>query len=205
MRKLLITLLVVIALAVMMSITWIYGGRQLVTLLDRYRTIEINSTPITSLAYEGTGSGGTLLVNDLRFALDQALPQSPPPNVGTTKDGQLAISLGGKIFAFGPVQETAPGNDEALATALQAGDEAFVAIKHSALEWIEPFKLNFMTGQSPSRKRHIYYQLVWKKSSGKKLGILWRYEQHFSPDSGWGSGFMTRENSTGLIRIEISP
>ena len=33
--------------------------------------------------------------------------------------------------------------------------------------------------------------------------MLWRYEQHFHPGSGWGSGFMTYEGTTGLINIDI--
>jgi len=33
--------------------------------------------------------------------------------------------------------------------------------------------------------------------------MLWRYEQYFYPHTGWGSGFMTRQGSTGLIRIDI--
>src|SRR5205823_14758117 len=58
--------------------------------------------------------------------------------------------------------------------------------------------LNFMTGHSPSWKRHLYYQLLWKKTSGAKLEMLWRYEQYFYPGNGWASGFMTHEGSTGL-------
>jgi hypothetical protein len=33
--------------------------------------------------------------------------------------------------------------------------------------------------------------------------MQWRYEQYFYPRNGWGSGFMTRQGSTGLIRAEI--
>jgi hypothetical protein len=34
--------------------------------------------------------------------------------------------------------------------------------------------------------------------------MMWRYEQYFYPRLGWGSGFMTREGSTGLIGVDIS-
>jgi len=60
-----------------------------------------------------------------------------------------------------------------------------------------------MTGQSPSWKRHTYYEILWKKSSGANLRMLWRYEQFFYPGNGWADGLMTREGSTGLIRVEI--
>jgi hypothetical protein len=56
----------------------------------------------------------------------------------------------------------------------------------------------------------MYYQLVWKKSSGAELDMLWRYEQYFYgrqlvPGTGWGSGFTVREGSTGLVRVDIRP
>jgi hypothetical protein len=35
--------------------------------------------------------------------------------------------------------------------------------------------------------------------------MLWRYEQYFYSDNGWAGGFMTREGSTGLIKLDIRP
>jgi hypothetical protein len=65
-----------------------------------------------------------------------------------------------------------------------------------------------MTGHSPSWKRHLYYKLRWKKTTGSTLDMIWRYEQFFYgqqliPGNGWGNGFMTREGSTGLIQVAI--
>jgi len=70
--------------------------------------------------------------------------------------------------------------------------------------WPTPFDLNFMTGHSPSWKRHLYYRLTWKKQNNTKLDMLWRYEPYFYSADGWVSGFMMREGSTGLIRVDIS-
>ena len=109
----------------------------------------------------------------------------------------------GKVFPFGPLTSTSENTGERLATVPPPGDQAFFAMRHSVLSWPTPFDINFMTGQSPSWKRHIYQEIRWKKSSGAKLEMLWRYEQFFYPGNGWTSGFMTREGSTGLIRVEI--
>jgi hypothetical protein len=92
---------------------------------------------------------------------------------------------------------------ENLATVPPAGDDTSIEIRRSILNWPTPFEVNFMTGHSPSWKRHLYYRARWKKSSGATLEMLWRYEQYFYPGNGWGSGFMTREGSTGLIRVDI--
>ena len=83
-------------------------------------------------------------------------------------------------------------------------DQAFLVTRHSVLSWPNPVDFNFMTGRAPSWKRHIYYEVRWKKASGAKLEMLWRYEQFFYPGSGWATGFMTRESSTGLVRIDIN-
>lgn len=201
MRKFLIRIAVLIALMAALSILWIFGGRQLSILADRFGTIESASIPIKTVSYQGSGSGGTLRLNDLGLNLDASGTGISQPNIGTTKDGQLALSYGGKVFPFGPV----PSGADVLVAEPPAGDDAAISIRHSALSWPTPTDINFMTGHSPSWKRHLYYQLNWKKQSGAKLEMLWRFEQYCYPGDGWVAGQMTRENSTGLIQIEIKP
>jgi hypothetical protein len=198
-RKILITLTIVIAFVIAILATWILGGRQLSLLLDRFWTIETASSRINSVVYEGSGTGGLLHVNDIALSLNDRNGASP--TVGTTKNGELALADSGKVFAFGPPRSEA----ENLATAAPPSDDAFIQIRRSVLSWPTPFDFNFMTGHSPSWKRHLYYRLVWKKPSGAKLEMLWRYEQYFYPDNGWVGGFMTNRSSTGLLQVDIHP
>jgi hypothetical protein len=197
MRKILITLAVFIAVVIAFLATWIFYGHQISLLLDRFGTIEMSSTRINSIAYQGNGTGGSLHVNDLELSLNDR--NGPAPSIGTTKNDQLALADRGKVFAFGPVRTEA----ENLATVPPAGDDASIEIRRSILNWPTPFEINFMSGHSPSWKRHLYYRVRWKKSSGAALEMLWRYEQYFYPGNGWASGFMTRQGSTGLIQVEI--
>jgi len=198
MRKILITLAVLVAGIITILAAWIFGGRQISFFIDRFGTIEMSSARINSIKYEGNGTGGILYANDLGLRLNDR--NGPTPSVGTTKTDQLALADKGKVFAFGSVRTEA----ENLATVPPAGDDASIEIRLSALSWPTPFDLNFMTGQAPSWKRHLYYRLVWKKPSGAQLEMLWRYEQYFYPGNGWASGFMTREGSTGLIQVGIN-
>jgi hypothetical protein len=161
----------------------------------------MTSALIESIAYEGTGTGGILHVNDLALSLNDM--SGPTPSIGTTKNNQLAVADSGKVFAFGPLTSASEDTAERLATAPPPGDQALLATRHSVLSWPTLFDINLMTGQSPSWKRHVYQEIRWKKSSGAKLRMIWRYEQIFYPGNGWTSRFMTREGSTGLIRIEI--
>jgi len=199
MRRILITLAILVVCVAAVSATWIFRGRQISLFLDRFGTIETNSARIHSIVYEGSGAGGILHINDLALGLNDK--NGPTPNIGTTKDNQLGLAEGGKVFPFGPPRS----ETENLAAVPPAGDDAFIKIRRSALSWPTPFDLNFMTGHSPSWKRHIYYQVIWTKPSGAKLEMLWRYEQYFYSGEGWTSGFMTREGSTGLIRVDIRP
>jgi len=199
MRKILITLGILIAFIVAVFASWIFGGRQLSLFLDRFWTIETASSRINSVVYEGSGTGGILHINDLALSLNDR--NGPTPNVGTTKNGQLALANTGKVFAFGPPRSEA----ENLATVPPQGDDSFIQIRRSILSWPTPFDFNFMSGHSPSWKRHLYYRVLWTKPSGAQLQMLWRYEQYFYPGNGWASGFMTREGSTGLIRLDIRP
>jgi hypothetical protein len=209
MRKILLTLGILIICGVALLAAWIFGGRQVSMFIDRFGTIEIGSVPIHSVAYEGSGTGGWLTVNDVHLSLDDINPKVAV-SIGSTKDNQFAVARGGKVFALGPLKSTTENGDDYLAVVPQAGDEAFLVTSHSALSWPTLFDFNFMTGHSSSWKRHMYYELHWKKPSGANLDMLWRYEQNFYgrelvPATGWDSGFSVHEGSTGLIRVDINP
>lgn len=196
MRKVVFLLLIVIALAG----AWLWRGRQLSMLIDRFKTIETSTQPIKSISYEGTGTGGVLHVGDVALSLNETQLGSSLPNVGTTKDGQLALSFVGKVFSFGPASSDA---DRLVANA-PSDDIATLSIQQSAVSWPNFFDFNFMTGKSPTWKRHVYQKLTWTKPSGAKLDMLRRYEQYFCPQDRWTNSLMTREGVTGLIRVEIS-
>jgi hypothetical protein len=197
MRKVLITFGILVLFLIALSALWIFKGRQISLFIDRFGTIEIASTRINSIVYQGSGTGGILHVNDLALSLNDK--NGPTPNIGTTKNDQLGLADSGKVFAFGPPRS----EEENLAAVPPAGDDASIEIRRSVLSWPTPFDFNFMTGHSPTWRRHIYYRLLWKKPSGAKLEMLWRYEQYFYPGDGWAGAFMTRQGSTGLIRLDI--
>jgi hypothetical protein len=196
MRRLIFVFLIFIVAAGV----WLWRGRELSMLIDRFKTIETSTQPIKSISYEGTGTGGVLHIGDVALSLNETQHGSSLPNVGTTKDGQLALSFGGKIFSFGSV-----GSDpDHLVANAPSDDIATLSIQQSAVSWPNFFSFNFMTGKSPTWKRHVYQKLKWTKPSGGKLEMMWRYEQYFYSDQGWLDGAMTREGATGLIRIDIS-
>jgi hypothetical protein len=82
---------------------------------------------------------------------------------------------------------------------LAAGNQVSFTKERSLLVWPTPFRVNFMTGRTPSWERWVYYRLVARKPSGEQIDLLWRYLQPYYPPDGW-LGDQTNE-STGLIKI----
>ena len=196
MRKILSALLLVIALITL----WLWRGRDLSMLFDQFTTIQASSRAIRTIAYDGSGTGGRLRVDDVDLSLNAGELGGTQPSVGTTKDGEVALSFAGKVFAFGPPLT----QDDKLAANVANGDTATIAFEHSAIPWRNFFEVNFMTGNSPKWKRNTYQKLIWQKTTGAKLQMVWRYEQFYYQNDGWTAALMTRPGASGLIRVEIS-
>ena len=203
MRRIVLLFVALTVAAVAIAALWIFQGREISSFVDRFWTVETQSAPIQSVKYVGSGSGGILIVNDLSLSLDD-LRSGMSLSVGSTKDNQLALASNGRVFPFGPLKSPPMNGGEDLATEPPSRDQALVGTRHGGLSWPTPFDLNFMSGQSPSWKRHIYQEIRWKKSSGAILLMLWRYEQFHYPGNGWSGGLMTGEGSTGLVQVDIS-
>jgi len=206
-RKVLITVGTLFAASIAILAIWVFFGRQVSLFIDRFGTIETASAKVHSIAYEGSGTGGWLTIDDVHLSVGDTSADIAL-SIGSTKDNQVALASGGKIFAFGPPTSTMENAPDYLAAGPQSGDEASLVTRHSVLSWPTPFEFNFMTGHSPSWKRHMYYQLRWRKSSAATLDMLWRYEQFFYgqqlvPGDGWGTGFTVHKGTTGLVRVDI--
>src|SRR6266566_9487011 len=128
MRRMLLFLAALAVGAVALAALWIFKGREISSFIDRYWTVETRSGPIQSIAYEGSGTGGILIANDLSLSLNEIAP-GLALSVGSTKDNQLALASSGKVFPFGPLTSTSENTGERLATALPPGDQAFLAIR----------------------------------------------------------------------------
>src|SRR6202035_810195 len=101
MRKILVTLGILVICGVTILAVWISCGRQVSMFVDRFRTIEIASVPVHSVIYEGSGTGGWLTVNDVHLSLNHIINPKIAVSVGSTKDNQFAVANGGKVFPLG--------------------------------------------------------------------------------------------------------
>lgn len=180
-------------------IAWIAGARSLSLLLDRLHRVAMESQPITQLGLEDV-SGGMLRINDL--PMSTAAPDFHPYPMTATLDaaGRFVATSAGHAIALGQPEDSGRRSSTIKPA---SGEKAYFAVERSILSWPTPLEINFISGHSPSWKRHLYYHLKWEKPDGGRLEMIWRYEQYFYDD--WASGFMTHEGSTGLIRVDIHP
>jgi hypothetical protein len=197
MRRILLRSVLGIVCLGALLIVWVGCARPLSLLLDRWHTVPIDGQPVAQLGVEGA-DGGMLRIND--FPMSTAMPDYRlyPMEMKVDPAGQFVVQSANHAIALGRI-------DRSLGAALkpEAGDKARLLIERSMLSWPTPLETNFMTGHSPSWKRHLYYRLVWEKPDGGRLEMVWRYEQYFYES--WASGFMTRAGTTGLIRVDIRP
>lgn len=198
MRKILTKFAVFIGIIAALAILWVFVGAKASLVVDRFWTIQTDSLPIQSVAYEGTGAGGVIQVETYRMSLTPADLHADPPHIGSTKDNQLALANGGKVFSFGPLRSN---ESQMLASEVQSGDAASFMIRHSRIVWPNA---TMLMKDSRAWRRYQYQTLFWKKKNGEKLELVWRFEQFYDPGKGWSTGVMTHGGTTGLIRVGIS-
>jgi hypothetical protein len=201
MRRTLVKSLIAGALIAVAISGWIISARPLSILFDRVHTVQVDSQPVTELGIDDA-SGGMIRINGVLMSIAMPNNRPFPMTMATDGQGSFGVTINGKSIALGSVSDSAEGG---RVVRPEPRDRATFTISHSFINWPTPFDFNFMTGHSPSSKRHTYYRLLWHKSDGAELAMLWRYEQYFYGGDGWASGFMTREGTTGLLRAKIEP
>lgn len=202
MRRIILRTLLVVTCLGAFGLVWIFGGRQMALLLDRFGTAELERIPVTEFSYE---QGGNFRFGTMRLGITGSDNRPMELSIAPDAKKKLFLSISGKFFPVGDLLPLAQDTVAAFTLRPDKEDEVSVTVRRSFLSWPTPLDFNFMTGHAPSWKRHRYHQLVWKKQTGATLELLWRHEQYFYPNDGWTDGNMTHEGSTGLIRGAIKP
>ena len=192
-----------VVIAASFIIAWLVAGRQITLFLDRFITLRVESLPVSPLEFDigDLRIGGVSLpligTDNLRFNL----------RVLTDSKDRLVLSTGGQSFILGPrLTPPDPAGRPDVKFTSEQGDELSLELRRSAFSRpTPPFQINVFGGSNPSWRRHLYYRLEWKKRSGGKLDMLWRFEQQYYSRTGWNDGYVMYDFSTGLLRVKISP
>ncbi|MEN3369043.1 MAG: hypothetical protein V7609_1186 [Verrucomicrobiota bacterium] len=204
MRRIILRTLLAVAVLAALGLIWIFGGRHVALFIDRFGMVEVERTQVTQVAYDGADRGGLLRLGNGLLGTTGVDHQPFPLRIAPNDKKQVVLSTAGRSFVLGELSVPPQGSGATFTIQPEKEDEVSLTVRPSSFNWPTPFDFNFMTGHAPSWKRHCYHQLVWRKRSGPKLEMLWRYEQYFYAADGWTEGNMTHEGTTGLIKVEIT-
>ena len=186
--------------AVLLLIAWLAAGRQITAFVDRVIPIPAASLPVTPLAYD---SGGFVIGGQkMYFAGTDNL--RAPLELAFDTQNRTILSWGRDAFVLGPRTGLAdPSGLPDFRFSQESGDEVTFTRRTSWAGWPTPFEMSILGGKSPWWRRYVYYRLDWKKRSGAKLEMLWRYEQQYYSGRGWSEPHMMWMSQTGLLSVKI--
>ena len=191
-----------IIVAIVLVVAWLMAGRQLAMLVDQIVTTPAVSLPIAPLEYDGGG----FRIGKLQMTFGATNNLRSDIELRSDSSNRVVLSSGGKTFQLGPRTNLVdPSGRPEIYFVAEPGDELSCSSSRSLIGWPTPFEFSFMPSHSPWWKRYVYYRLVWKKRSGAKLEMRWRYEQDYLATSGWSEPAMMWNGQTGLLRVDIAP
>lgn len=180
-------------------IVWLFAARPVSIALDRLHTVLVEAPALDRFRYDNS----VLELGDRTlYTLTSHFGRAAEVAIGA--GGRAILTSGGRSFAFGPARALpSPSGFGIVDFAPDAGDAVRLTVERSLLNWPIPFEMNFMTGRSPSWRRHVYCRLRWTKRSGARLQMLWRDEQNYYAETGWVPTRITVITS-GLLRVDIA-
>lgn len=120
---------------------------------------------------------------------------------------RLVMIVDGKLFGFGTVVKCWMAYREGKKLDFQVeadvGDLVSMKRYRSRLKWWTPLQFNILGGSVSRWRRHLYDRLVWEKSSGQKLEMVWRHEEWFYVRSSWADQCDLRLSSVRVGRDRL--
>lgn len=180
-------------MAIGMLAAWLLAGASISASLDRFLTVGKTPLPLGQFALDSD----QLTIGSRRWWLGSGL------RVAQDSHHRVTLSSGSSTFTVGPTIACAFGSAGACFDFVaDPGDEITFSKSRSWLAWPTPFQISIMGAARTSWRRHAYYRLLWKKSSGATLELLWRDQQGFYAEVGWTDGNL---QVAPLVTITPSP
>ena len=189
-----------IILVLLVVAAWLSMGRRLAECLDRLVTARAQSLPASPIEYDGGG----LVIGEQSMTFGQSNNLRADLELVTDFPNRVVLCARQSRFILGP--RTNPvdssGRPE-ISFVPERGDELSFVSRASLLPWRAPFEFPVFGGPSPRWDRYVFYTLVWKKSSGARLEMSWRYEMQYYAERGWTRPVMRWNSHTGLLSVRI--
>jgi hypothetical protein len=141
---------------------WVFYGKAVVGSVDRFFLVPDRALPATPTEIRER----EIVVGDRKWPLEG----------GEKLRYEIKHRQKGCRFVFGGIS---------FCVAAEAGDAISMTTGHSRLFWPKLFEINWLGGSVSRWRRNAYDRLVWTKSSGQRLEMVWRHEEWFYQRSGW--------------------
>jgi len=185
---------------VLLLAAWLSMGRRLAECLDRLVTARAQPLPVSPIEYDG----GALVIGGQSMTLGQVNNLRAHLEFINNASNRVVLCTRRGRFILGP--RTNPvdssGRPE-ISFVPERGDELSFVSRASLLPWRAPFAFPVFGGPSPRWDRYVSYTLVWKKASGARLEMSWRYEKQYYAVRGWTDPVMRWNSHTGLLFVRI--
>lgn len=192
---------IAIPIALMLT-AWLFAGRRMAQVIDRVLPGKAVPLPIESALY----GGGGLKIGGIDLTFGALNNYRGSVGVSSPVADRAVLTDGPTLFPLGPRSNPIdPSGRPEIDFSADPGDELSLTERTSRLSWPNPFEFRILGPVAPSWKRYVYYELDWKKRSGARLHMLWRYQQDFYAEKGWMKPVMMWNYHTGLVTVEIEP
>jgi hypothetical protein len=161
---------------------WLFTSPYLSAVIDQFFTVASGTLPADYFELRPT----EFVIGQRIWSLNGGSLKAPSFRLAPGSLGRMTLGSSGQTFTFGPIQMYSNSTpDFYYQFAPDKGDEITFTQSRSWLAWKTPFQFNIMGGATISWRRHSYYRLLWKKSSGAAIKMVWRDEQDFYTGYGW--------------------
>jgi hypothetical protein len=156
-------------------IAWLAAGSPITLVLDRFYTVPEGPVPVGQYGLRPA----EFLIGMRRWFLAKSL------TIALDSQNRVTVSMANRSFTLGPATKRYTAAVPEYEFIPDPSDEISFVKSRSWLSWPTPFQFHIMGGPAKSWRRHSYYRLIWRKSSGAILEIVWRDGQSFYSQPGW--------------------
>jgi hypothetical protein len=190
-----------VVLAVGLAILWLVAGRRFSLIVDHVLRLPVVSMPVKAIHYDGGG----LVIDKFSMTFGQTSNLRADLCLCDDSQNRVVLKTGGRSFVLGPrTNPVDPNGRPEIDFVPEDGDEVSFRGGRSLIGWPTPFETYIMI-RSPWWKRYVYYRLTWKKKSGARMDMSWRYEQDYFAPGRWTEPQMMWNSQTGLLDVAIEP
>jgi hypothetical protein len=191
--------IIYVLIAVVLVFVWLSAGRPLAVVVDYLVKVPVVSMPVKSIQYDGGG----FVIGKLSMTFGQTNNLRSDLCLCPDSKNRVVLKTGGQSFVLGPrTNPVDPSGRPEIDFVPEDGDEVMLSGARSLIGWPTPFEIYIMI-RTPWWKRYVYYHLTWKKRSGARMVMSWRYEQDYFSPGGWTEPEMMWNSQTGLLGISI--